>query len=211
MSKYDVIIIPGGGVREKGELPVWVKRRLHRALELHSGEYIMTLSAGTVHKPMILDETGFPVFESAAGANYLLEKGLDPAHVLSETISYDTIGNAYFARVIHVDPMELRRLLVITSEFHMPRTEAIFRWVFGLDAPIGGYELFFEPASDEGIAEEVLAPRIERERCSLESFLKKKEGIRSMRELHDWLYWHHDVYAAALRPKLAAGEVLASY
>ena len=115
MSKYDAIIIPGGGVRENGALPLWVTRRLDRAVELHSGEYIITLSAGTVHKTAILNESGFPVFESAAGANYLLKQGMKPEKILSETISYDTIGNAYFARIIHVDPMELRKLLVITS------------------------------------------------------------------------------------------------
>ena len=28
MRMYDAILIPGGGVRGKGDLPIWVKRRL---------------------------------------------------------------------------------------------------------------------------------------------------------------------------------------
>ncbi len=46
--------------------------------------------------------------------------------IWAETASLDTIGNAYFARVIHTDPAGLRRLLVVNSAFHMPRTRMIF-------------------------------------------------------------------------------------
>ena len=62
------------------------------------------------------------------------------SRILAETCSYDTIGNAFFARTVHTDPRGLRRLLIVNSKFHMPRTEAIFRWVFGA-APDCGYDL----------------------------------------------------------------------
>jgi uncharacterized SAM-binding protein YcdF (DUF218 family) len=34
--------------------------------------------------------------------------------------------------LLHVDPARLDALLVVTSEFHMPRSRAIFEWVFGM-------------------------------------------------------------------------------
>jgi len=43
-------------------------------------------------------------------------------------------GNAFFARLIHVEPRRLMRLLVTTSEFHSERTEEIFRWLFNRHA-----------------------------------------------------------------------------
>ena len=58
--------------------------------------------------------------------------------MLEENWSLDTIANAFFLRTIHTDPAGwtrleevledvYRRLLVINNEFHMPRTEEIFK------------------------------------------------------------------------------------
>jgi hypothetical protein len=53
---------------------------------------------------MPLDDTGFPVFESTASARYLYERHLvPPALLLIEASSYDTIGNAFWARTSHID------------------------------------------------------------------------------------------------------------
>ena len=128
-SRYDAILVPGGGVGPGGELPLWVRRRLDRAMQIHDREYLITLSAGTTHKPPPLDERGFPIFESIAAARYLVQRGVDAGKILTETSSYDTLGNAYFSRVIHVQPRDFKRLLVITSAFHMARTESIFMGV----------------------------------------------------------------------------------
>ena len=211
MPGFDAILIPGGGVREKGELPLWMKRRLDRAAELHTDEYIIALSAGTTHKPPPRDDEGFPILESVAAAHYLIQRGVAPAKILTETSSYDTIGNAYFSRVVHVVPRRLCRLLIITSEFHMPRTEAIFRWVYGLDAPPGGYELYFEQVTDEGIDPQVLAARKEKEQASLERLLPIQARIHTLQQFHKWLFGEHAVYSMSAKPLKAAGQVLDTY
>jgi hypothetical protein len=208
----DAILIPGGGIRGGGKVPLWVQRRLDRAIERWKGEYIIALSAGTTHKPPPLDETGFPVFESVASARYLVERGIDARKVLVETCSYDTIGNAYFSKVIHVDPMGFRKLLVITSSFHIDRTRAIFEWVYGLDAlPGGSYSLDFEEVPDEGMDEELLSARIGREKESLRHVLKLKEAIRTFREFHRWLFTEHGAYSVSVKPELAKGKSLDTY
>ncbi|MCP5108888.1 MAG: hypothetical protein GY950_36230, partial [bacterium] len=196
------------------EVPLWVQRRLDRAVEVRRDEYIICLSAGTTHKPPPLDEGGFPVFESVAGAEYLIKKGVEPRTILCETCSYDTIGNAYFAKAIHVDPMGLRKLLIITSAFHMRRTEAIFRWVFGLAPPPGGgeYELDFEAVGDEGTMEKgLLSAKIEREKQRLKHVLHLKKEIRTFERFHRWLFTEHAAYAVSLAPERINGQVLDTY
>ena len=94
MQSYDAILIPGGGVREGGTVPSWVQGRFDLAVRIHQGEYIVALSAGTTHRPPPVDENGFPIFESAAGARYLMQAGIPAEQILTETNSYDTIGNA---------------------------------------------------------------------------------------------------------------------
>jgi hypothetical protein len=200
MNTYDAILVPGGGVRQGGELPIWVKRRFDKVLEIYNNEYIITLSAGTLLKPPPLDNRGFPVFESVAGAKYLINNGIPPKHILVETCSYDTIGNAFFARVIHVEPRRFRKLLIITSEFHMPRTDSIFKWIFSLKPIVDSYELNFLAVSDEGMDEKALSARKMAERVNLAKLAMTKKRIQTLEELHKWLFTRHDAYSISSKP-----------
>ncbi len=208
MSQYDAILIPGGGVRDGGILPPWAAARFHRAVQRYQGEYLIPLSAGTVHRPPPRDEAGYPILEAYAEAKYLLEQGIPAERILPEASSYDTIGNAFFSRVIHVEPRAFRHLLVITSTFHMPRTEAIFRWVYGL-AP-GCFSLAFEEVPDAGIDADALAARWCRERESLGRLAGIMPGIATMRELHTWLFSQHRAYAVMPHAS-STGEALDTY
>jgi uncharacterized SAM-binding protein YcdF (DUF218 family) len=91
---------------------------------------ILCLSAGTAHLPQLLSKDGLPIWESTACASYLTGKGIPSDLLYVETTSYDTIGNAFYTRTSHTDVTGWRRLLVITNEFHMDRTMAIFDWIF---------------------------------------------------------------------------------
>src|SRR6202050_2665668 len=145
----DAVLIPGGGLTDSGELPPYVTARLDRALA-HAAAYFIPLSAGTPHRPPPLNARGYPVYEALPAARYLRAHGIPERRIPPETFSYHPIGNAFCTRVVHAEPRGLRRLHVVTSGFHMPRTEAIFRWVFGV-SPSGLYELSFEAAETAGI------------------------------------------------------------
>lgn len=212
MSQYDAILIPGGGLVENGKLPVWTKRRLERVVQINDFDYVITLSAGTTHKPPPLDEKGFPILESVAAAKYLLQKGISAQRILTETSSYDTIGNAFFSRVIHVDPLYLKKLLVITSEFHMPRTKVIFLWVYGLTRNRNEYQLSFESVPDNDIGVDVISARKERERESLTKFEELKAKINTFEEFHQWLFHEHNAYSIISDERSTLkGNVLKSY
>lgn len=211
MAIYDAVLIPGGGVRANGELPLWTQRRLNYVIENSPGAYIVVLSAGTTHKPPPLDGEGYPIFESVAAAQYLMQQGIESKRILVETCSYDTIGNAYFSRVIHIEPLNLKRLLVVTSEFHMPRTQAIFEWIYELEELPQNYSLVFQSVSDKGIDIELLAARRAREAKSLENVRSLTQQIRTIQEFHTWLFQHHGAYAMAKQVRRASGDVLDTY
>jgi hypothetical protein len=120
MPSYDAILVPGGGVRESGLLPSWVRRRLDLAVQIREESYIVTLSAGTTRRPPPLDAGGYPIFESVAAARYLVAAGVPPHRVLAETHSYDTIGNALCSErfpenVSERTNFETRRVLLDSS------------------------------------------------------------------------------------------------
>lgn len=212
MTKYfDAVLIPGGGFTKTGDLPKWTKRRLDRAAELRKDEYVITLSAGTVHKPPQLDSRGFPVYECTAAAHYLIERGVVPRKILQEHASYDTIGNAYFARVIHTDPRQWRKLLVVTSEFHARRAEEIFRWVFNLGNPQPPYKIEFVSVTDKGIDPKILLPRIRKEKASLANVAVLNKRIGTLQDFHDWLFTTHGAYSVSMKPKMHRGVILETY
>lgn len=188
----DAIVVPGGG-SQRGEspstLPPWVTRRLDAAMDQYHRSplpkpKIVVLSAGTPHRPNFINSAGWPVLEATSEALYLIEESaarfgpegsIPPQDILREMISLDTIGNAYFLRAIHTEVAGYRRLHVITSAFHLPRTQAIFEFVFALSfdgvSAAPQYTLTFEAVSDEGLGETAdIAGRSERERQSLVSF-----------------------------------------
>ena len=212
MTLYDCIFIPGGGLLPDGSLPLWTLTRLERAHVLKSRtRRIALLSGGTVHKPPPLNENGFPVFESRAAAEYLVQQGVDPAQLLTEISSYDTIGNAYFSRLLFANPAKMQRLLVITSDFHLPRTQAAFEWIYGLTPLRSAYQLIFEGVPNKGLSPEVLKSRISREKKSLENLRKTQLDISTLDAFQTWLYTQHTAYAVTSQPDKAAGDVLESY
>ncbi len=211
MANFDAILVLGGGVREGGQLPSWAAARFDLALELRTNEPVICLSAATTHRPPPLDSDGFPILESAAGAQYLIKRGVSPDAIRVENASYDTIGNAYFAKLMHIDPEGWRRLLVVTSEFHMPRTRAIFDWIFGFEP---GFELTYHASADRDVSEEAQTFRRRKEAESLRSFLSRKERFHTLREVHHWIFTGHSAYSAAggwKKDRSSDPQVLASY
>lgn len=124
------IVVLGGGLTKNGELPSWTEFRVLRAVELlkeaqvkNEVAFIIPLSGGTPYKPPPTDEQGFPIRESTAAAHRLLQLGVAAEQILEEAFSLDTIGNAYWLRQIHIEPGGFTKLVIVTNDWHMPRTK----------------------------------------------------------------------------------------
>jgi hypothetical protein len=199
---FDAVLILGGGLTPGGQPLPWVCTRLDAALAAEGKPFFIALSSGTVHKPAVN-------FESVASAEYLMARGVPRERIFVDKWSHDTIGNAYFARCIHCGPRALRNLLVITSEFHMQRTRAIFDWVFSL--PEARFTLEFSATSDAGIAADALAARVAKEQESLFRVAELRERIRTLEQLHQFVFTEHEAYATGLTPTTPIGTWINSY
>jgi uncharacterized SAM-binding protein YcdF (DUF218 family) len=246
---FDAVLVLGGGRPEGPDKPPrWTRRRCDIAGRLYQCrerkrlsnaltpastptavdhiEYYLSLSAGSAHVGTMLDHLGFPIFESTASAAYLSHRWRIPSTLLLiETSSYDTIGNAFWARTSHIDVRGWSDLLIITSSFHMDRTKQIFDWVFALPSDaaaqtvqktvettephtdsehttmrkstVGRFRLTYVEASDEGLSPEMIKTRREKEQKSLETVKELEQQIRTLPALHHWLSTKHDLYAPA--------------
>lgn len=202
---------------------------------------ILCLSAGTAHVPQLLSADGLPVWESTACAAYFVKQypqlvlvdddnkatyndNADNSHnaptsssskLYVETTSYDTIGNAYFARTGHTDVNGWRHLLVITNEFHMNRTAAIFDWIFGLTTTTttttasgnkqqqhqhdhnSPYRLYYLSSKNVGLTADALRARQEREAASLENVRRYAQTYATdLGTVYRFLTTQHALYTA---------------
>lgn len=210
---YDAVIVLGGGVRKNGHLPIWVIRRIRKAIEYKDKtKYFITSSAYTTNKKPVINKMGFPVNESVKMGELLIKSGVSKSRILTERWSHDTIGNAYFSRLIHIDQLNLKKLLIITSEFHMPRSKAIFEWIFGLNNSFfKPYKLDFVSVSDSKINSNIINSRIEKEQRSLKKLFETKNKISNLKQLHQWLFRKHGAYTLKFNRDKNSTQVLKSY
>lgn len=186
-AKYEAIIVLGGSFIDEFSLPVWVENRLNAAIQQDkSTDHYILLSRGSPHKPPVIGESGHAIDECQIMANYMIERNVNPQKIMTDSWSMDTIGNAYAALMMHCLPRNLRKLLIITSDFHMPRSRSIFEKVFSL-FPIKIFELnFLETQSSLEISE--------REKKSFENWERTKEKIKTLEEFHKFIFEKHEIY-----------------
>ena len=179
---------------------------------------ILCLSAGTAHLSQLLSLDGLPIWESTACASYILSKMKEseeveedndsnwnsnyPPEIYVETTSYDTIGNAFYARTSHTDIMKnWNNLLIITNEFHMERTQKIFNWIYSLDnndegSSSSNYELYFLQSPNIGLSSEAITARKQREHQSsihIDQLVKEKTTLQ---QVYQFLTNDHSLYTA---------------
>ena len=250
IRQLDAILVLGGGRPLNATAPpLYVQRRCddaaavrqrHATLWQQSNARrrrpykplpILCLSAGTAHLPQFLSADGLPVWESTACAGYLRDQygydaNLDISSssslptVLVETVSYDTIGNAFYARVTHTDWAGWRRLLVVTNDFHMDRSAAIFDWIFGL--PTGEnshnarnnnnspYQLWYWASPDVGLEEAARQARAAKEAASLTQVQAYAQQYTSMSAVYHFLTTQHSLYTATALVERSTREVSSS-
>jgi uncharacterized SAM-binding protein YcdF (DUF218 family) len=197
------------------------------ALSPPLGPLVITTAWGTPHRPCPHDAAGFERHEAADNAALLLrELGVPASRLAEEGVSLETVGNAFFARALHTDPAGLRRVAVVNSRFHMPRTRAVFDFVFGL--PSGpptthgmqgreggqgegagggggggggggsGYELTYFAVADR-LPAGVLAARRAKERLATPRFAAGgawRRGLRTTGDMWRWLFFENGAYAS---------------
>jgi hypothetical protein len=73
-----------------------------------------------------------------ASKEYAIELGVPEDHICAETYSLDTTGAAYFTKKTVLEPRGIRSVVIVTSDYHMPRTMRIFRTMLGPEYIVEG-------------------------------------------------------------------------
>lgn len=155
MGKKDAIIILGGGLNSDNSLPDISRFRAEKALELFNESVAdsIVISGGSG----FLNVTGATQTEASVIRDFLVSKGVSGDVIFLEERSKDTVGNAYFLAKDILVVNGWHNVVVITSEYHLPRTEYCFAVVLGDDYQIECLGI------DSRLDQEELRRRVDRE------------------------------------------------
>ena len=112
-AQSDAIIVLGAQVRADGTLSLQLQWRMEKALEVYR-EHPQTIVVCGAQGD---DE---PVTEAQAMRDYLVENGVPEQDIIMEATSFNTRQNLANAR--KTLPEEVRRVLIVTSRYHLPRS-----------------------------------------------------------------------------------------
>ncbi|MBR6165524.1 MAG: YdcF family protein [Clostridia bacterium] len=124
---YDAVIVLGAQVKPDGELSVQLTWRLDAALQAWQRKNVPVVVCGAQ------GETE-PETEASAMKKYLVAQGIPEERILTDPDSFNTRENLVNAKaLLEKAPEEIRKVLVVTSDYHMPRSLALARDL-GLEA-----------------------------------------------------------------------------
>ena len=115
----DAIIVLAGGISKTRELSKNSQERVKKGVELFKQKKApILIMSGTRN-------------EAQAMRDYTQTLGIPGKNILLEEKSRDTIGNAYFTKVQYLKPRNFKKFIIVTSDYHIPRVQYIFRKVLG--------------------------------------------------------------------------------
>jgi hypothetical protein len=93
------------------------------------------------------------------------------------------------------EPLKLKNLLVVTSEFHMPRTRLIFDWIAPLWHPTAS--VTYAPAPDDGLSAEAVELRRQKEKAGCDGVAEHARKHTTREATARFLMLGHGAYAVA--------------
>lgn len=148
-ADYDAVIVLGAEVKPDGEPSVQLAWRLDAAADVYRRKQVPVVVCGAQGK-------NEPRPEAEVMAAYLEEKGIPKEMILLDSESFNTDQNiANARRLLSEQPGEIRKVIVVTSDYHVPRALALAE-DYGLSATgIGSPckpEYWFKNHSRESLA-----------------------------------------------------------
>ena len=117
-DQYDAIIVLGAQIKPDGNPSVQLSWRLDAAAEAYQQKSVPVVVCGAQGR----DE---PMTEAEGMKQYLLEKGVPEKDILQDPESFNTRQNLINAAKLLDDIHDINRVLIVTSDYHVPRSLAL--------------------------------------------------------------------------------------
>lgn len=125
------IVVLAGGITENENLPQQTQNRLDKAIELFEQKKGDRFLVCGKYSFLFEEEEQPSVTEAELMKNYLINQGIEKGKIWTEKKSMDTISNAYYAKTEYFLPENETEGIIVSSNYHLPRAEFIFKKIFG--------------------------------------------------------------------------------
>jgi len=133
--KFDAIVVLGQGLKDSQQHPI-----TNISLDLAKDFYTKGVASRIIVSGGLNPKV--KITEASVMKKYLISNGVKGDDVIKEEKSHDTIGNALFTKILILKPRRWRKILVLTSSYHVKRARYIFNKVLGR-----GYKMKFIAAN----------------------------------------------------------------
>lgn len=124
--KFDCIIVLANEMDREGNLNLESRKRVELACDSYFDKRSTTLvTCGWNYRKDSELNIGDVLKQ------YAVKAGVPAENIITELNSRDTVGDAFFTKVNIVSGKGWRKLLVVTSDYHVSRTSNIFRFIYG--------------------------------------------------------------------------------
>lgn len=123
----DAVIVLANHMDTKGVLNKESSARVKKAVEVFNATKSKNLvTCGWAYRPDC-DIAIADAFKSTLISKFKI----NPQSIITEINSRDTVGDAFFTKINHAIPRSWRHLCIVTSDYHVKRTEKIFKFIYG--------------------------------------------------------------------------------
>jgi len=117
-DNYDAIVVLGAQVYADGSPSLQLSWRLDAACEAYRQKAVPIVVCGAQGK----DE---PMTEAEAMKNYLIHNKIPETDILMDQNSFNTRQNLTNASELLKNKMDIQKVLIVTSDYHVPRSMAL--------------------------------------------------------------------------------------
>lgn len=154
-----------------------LKGRIETGIRLLGGGSVLILSGGRTNSA--LNKT-----EAEVMWKYCVDSGIEAGKLVKEENALDTIGNAYFTKLLIDKLRNVNEVIVVSSCYHMERVKFVFHYCYGSTYKLSFEHCFAYPAESNNEAK------------SLESAKNFFKGIMpgDMEAIKQRLFTGHSLY-----------------
>ncbi len=190
-KKYnaDLVVVLGNLMSSKGEINKETALRADAAFHIYINSQAQNIiTCGWAYRK----DTRISIAD--ATRQYLVSKfDVYGELIYAQDKSRDTVGDAYFTRVLYADTMACKSIIVVTSTYNMNRAREIFNFIFYGSAEV--HVVGVGPLKPE---------KLDLEKNSLNVFKKMFFGVKpgNIKEIYNCMRQKHPYYNGTIYEKI---------
>ena len=184
LQQFDTVIVLSQKTNRNGILADRTRERTEKGIEIFKDGIVKTITLSGGYERLV--DLEIPTHAEAM-KKFAIEKGVPESKIIIEEKSLDTVGQAIFTKRYLAIPQKWKKIIVISSDYHIERVRAIFEFVYGKN-----FKISFVTTPTEGDRTKIRA----KEKESLQSFYETFKDVNPWddKKIFETLFAKHPYY-----------------